>query len=107
MKNLSFSSFLLFITLLLSCRAATDLLGEKERLLETDREFARTSMLVGTAEAFRQYLDEDALLLPDGGMPVRGVEMIYRRMSTAPQDLVLDWQPEEGLVSACGGLGKV
>lgn len=73
-------------------------------LLATDSLFARTSLEVGTAEAFNRFLAEDAILLPNGGVPVRGRQNIYANMNT---DTVgtLSWAPQHAEVAESGELG--
>ena len=76
-----------------------------ETLLETDRKFSETSLEKGAAEAFRQFLSEDALQLPAGSNPISGRESIYREMKVSGGNYILEWEPEDGLVSESGELG--
>ena len=45
--------------------------SEKEKLLQTDKDFAQFSVNRGVAEAFNQYPTDDALQLPAGRNPVQ------------------------------------
>ncbi len=76
-----------------------------ESLLQTDREFATMSAEKGAADAFNQYLHEDALMLPAGGFPVKGRKAIYEVMKDAPEGYVLAWAPEDGEVARSGDFG--
>ena len=79
-----------------------DKLSEKEKLLQTDRDFARTSLEIGPAEAFKKYLDKDAFMLPNGAMPVFGRDSIYSDMIG---DYTLEWEPVDGDVAKSGDFG--
>ncbi len=50
--------------------------------METDRKFSETSVKLGAAEAFRLFLDENALKLPAGQKPISGVENIYQAIKS-------------------------
>ncbi len=77
---------------------------ESRTLLETDREFAAASLRLGPAEAFRDYMAKDALMLPDGGKPLRGRQSIYLRMQGGGS-MQLSWEPREARVAESGELG--
>ena len=53
---------------------------EKERLLETDRQFAAMSLEQGAAEAFRYFLTENAMGMTHGQHPVIGRDKLYANM---------------------------
>ena len=95
------------ILILLGTGYATDpgIPEEAQKLLDTDRQFAKTCLQLGTAEAFRLYLHEDALLLSDGTFPVRCRDDIYSRMKSIEGNAVLSWEPREAQVSQSGELG--
>jgi len=96
----------MFLLLLGIGHAADPGLEEEAReLLQTDRRFAKASLELGAAEAFRLYLHEDALLLSDGAFPVRCRDDIYSRMKSAEGDAVLSWEPQEAHVAQSGELG--
>jgi len=83
--------------------------GEQARtsLLERDLEFANTVAQSGLAEAYRLYLAEDAVQLPDGDWPVQGRNAIYQQIQNATQDsdFSLSWKPVAAEVSVSGDLG--
>lgn len=86
------------------CSPKVDVADEQKRLMDTDREFSNASVRTGAAEAFNQYLADDALQLPAGASPLRGRGAIRDRMSEGPA-FVLEWEPEEAVVSRSGDLG--
>ncbi len=91
--------------LITACQTSVDVENEKMVLLQTDREFAQTSVELGAAEAFKRFLDANALQLPAGQKPVRGVENIYRQMKKGADSYTMSWEPQEGDVAASGDLG--
>ena len=101
------SIFLLpgFLALINSCGNSINAEKERALLLETDREFARTSVMIGAAEAFQAFLDSDALQLPAGGHPVRCRDNIYFQMKAENSSAVLNWEPQEAEVARSGDLG--
>ena len=68
--------FLSIFVFQLACSQLADTESEKEKLLQTDKEFAQFSVNNGAAEAFNEYLTEDALQLPAGKNPVQGLDKI-------------------------------
>lgn len=98
---------LLLALLLTGCGYGSkeDIMKEKESLLQTDREFAAVSAARGPAEAFNEYLHDEALMLPSGGNPLKGRSAIYDVMKTAPDGYVLAWTPEDGEVARSGDFG--
>jgi ketosteroid isomerase-like protein len=102
-----FIVFLLIIltTTLTSCRQEVDVYAEAEKLLEIDREFAASSLEVGAADAFRQYMAEDAVQMPNGSYPVFGRDAIYEWMRGDDDVYTLSWQPIDAAVAASGDMG--
>lgn len=82
-------------------RGAND---QRELLLQTDREFSAYSVRHGAAEAFKEYLLEDALQLPAGEVPIHGRDGIYESMSKASGAYTLSWEPQDGAVAASGDM---
>ncbi len=80
-------------------------LKQKNDLLEVDREFAETSTQKGAAEAFNEFLSENALQLPNGQNPIIGRNAIYEGMKNSPLTYSLEWIPQDGEVSEFGDLG--
>jgi ketosteroid isomerase-like protein len=93
------------ILFLFGCISVTDTEEEKVKLLQTDREFARKSLEVGAAEAFKMFLAEDAIQLPAGSNPRFGRDTIYQAMKAAGEGYTLAWKPQHGEVAASGDFG--
>lgn len=74
------------------------------QLLNVDREFAQMSRQQGAAEAFKAYLAENALELPNGSHPINGRNSIYTSMQEGPEVTLL-WEPQEAVVSALDDMG--
>ncbi len=87
----------------IGCRAVT-IEAEKANLLQTDIAFSEASVAKGSREAFHEYLDEEALMLPAGSQPIFGREDIYKIMSSG-SNAVLTWEPVMAEVSKSGDLG--
>ena len=92
-------------TVLFACHSSVDVTAEREKLLQTDREFAAFSVKNGAAEAFNKYLTRDAMQLPAGKAPVRGRETIYRSMAPNQDKYELNWEPQRAEVARSGELG--
>ena len=86
------------------CSPKVDMTAEQKQLMDIDREFSNASLRIGAPKAFHQYLADDALELPAGGSPLRGRDAIRDNMSEGPA-FVLEWEPEEAVVSRSGDLG--
>jgi ketosteroid isomerase-like protein len=97
--------FLSIFVFQLACSQLVDTESEKEKLLQTDIDFALFSVNNGAAEAFNEYLTGDALQLPAGNNPVQGVKNIYNRMKENQANYTLDWSPQYAEVANSGELG--
>lgn len=73
-------------------------------LLQIDQDFARLSQEAGVVEAFRTYLTQDALQLPNGSHPIIGRDSIVEKMSTQMPFLLL-WEPQQAEVAESSDLG--
>lgn len=99
-------TILVIIISVLSCSKAVDVEQEKEALIQTDHDFAKTSVEQGAAEAFRKYLAPDALQFATGFKPIRGNQKIYEKMRAGMDSaVVLDWKPMEAAVARSGDMG--
>ncbi|MBU1650858.1 hypothetical protein KKA00_01445, partial [bacterium] len=71
----------LIVLLLVGCQQEpVNLDVEKSDLMRTDNEFAHLSAEKGASVAFRAYVSEDAILMPDRGHPIQGRDAIYEWM---------------------------
>lgn len=90
--------------LMSGCGKQPGIADQRALLLQTDREFSAYSVLHGAAEAFKEYLVEDALQLPAGEAPIHGREGIYEAMSKTSGSYTLSWEPQDGAVAASGDM---
>lgn len=86
---------------------AINLEQERENLLQQDLRFAEVAYTEGVAEAYRRFMAEDAIQLPDGGLAIGGRDAIYKELSAITEgvDFSLTWEPLEVEVAASGDLG--
>ncbi|MCH7887480.1 MAG: DUF4440 domain-containing protein [Candidatus Marinimicrobia bacterium] len=80
-----------------------DIDAERKILLDTDYEFARTSVKKGPSAAFYLYLADNAMQLPEGSLPIYGRTAIYETMKGDHYDLL--WTPVKAEVARSGELG--
>jgi ketosteroid isomerase-like protein len=79
----------------------------KEELLERDAVFAAMAFEQGVAVAYQEFLADDAVQLPDGGLPIAGREEIYENILASIDDdqISLTWEALDGAVSTSGDIG--
>ncbi len=92
------------ILIMSGCGSQPEIGQQRELLLQTDREFSAYSARHGAAEAFKEYLLEDALQLPAGEVPIHGRDGIYESMSKSSGSYTLSWEPQDGAVAASGDM---
>ncbi len=77
-----------------------------QAIAETDRAFSARSAAIGTAKAFREFMDGKDGLEFAGGEPKRGAQEIFSAHGgDAPPKSVLTWEPAEVFAAASGDLG--
>lgn len=76
----------------------------RKQLIETDIAFSQTASQIGVAEAFYEYLAEDAVWLPTGSEPVLGREAVRDKLREA-EGTQLMWEPQFADVARSGELG--
>ena len=96
-------STLLYLFIFEYSSAQTDAKPEWKKLLDTDFEFARTSVKKGPSAAFYLYLADNAMQLPEGSLPIYGRTAIYETMKGDYYDLL--WTPVKAEVANSGELG--
>ncbi len=75
-------------------------------IIAADHAFSVQSSKIGTAKAFREFMDGKDGLKFDGGEPKRGSQEIYEAEGgDAPSKRVLTWEPAEVYAAASGDLG--
>ena len=79
----------------------------RQSLLAQDRRFADVAYIEGAPEAYRRFMAEDAVQLPDGGLAIGGREEIYQMMLglTEGIEFNLTWEPVDAQVAKSGELG--
>lgn len=84
-----------------------DLEQERDSLLQQDLRFADVAYAEGVAEAYRRFMAEDAIQLPDGDLAIDGRDAIYANMLAITEGLEfsLTWEPIKAEVAASGDLG--
>ncbi len=87
--------------------AVADTQSLREELLQTDYAFSAMAFDQGVERAYERFLAEDAVQLPDGGLPLNGKQDIMANVAASVGDIEfsLSWEPEDAAVSASGDLG--
>lgn len=94
------------LLLLISCKNEdADQKAETSSLLQADINFAEASKNFGAAEAFRQFLAENAIQFPAAADPVKGNSNIFIRMKNSRVKYQLLWVPKDAEVARSGDLG--
>ena len=75
-------------------------------LIKTDESFSEFSKNYGPEKAFLEFLAEDAVLLRENSMPVKGIEQI-KKIYNATDDsgFQLTWEPIDAYVSSSFDFG--
>lgn len=73
-------------------------------LVETDREFSRTSANLGAAEAFSRFCAEDATLLPHGEPPAVGRDSIRAALEEL-SGVTMTWEPGKATIAGSKDIG--
>ena len=71
---------------------------QKETLMETDRQFSCSNEKYGLGKSLLQFMNEDCILLPEFGHPIRGKEQVFKLMSLY-SDLFLKSHPNWKVIS--------
>jgi len=86
---------------------APDQAGLRNELLQADKDFSALAFDQGVARAYEQFVAEDAVQLPDGGMPLSNKQAIMENVEASVGDIEfsLSWEPVDAQVSASGDFG--
>ena len=78
---------------------------EKINLINVDKSFALTAKKIGTANAFKKFLSDDAIQIVSG-KETKGKLKIYENLKNSfSSELILNWEPEGVNVAESGELG--
>ncbi len=94
----------LLIVSLNSCKPGSKFY--KQKLIKTDQAFSEYSKEHGVEEAFLKYLAEDAIILKEKSLPVKGLTNIKELYDKSDYSQIqLTWEPLDAFVSGAGDLG--
>lgn len=97
---------LICITLMCSCRHASDIETARTGILEAEKAFEKMASEKGLAEAFWYFADENAVILRGNDSLITGKDNIRNYYEINPgHDVKLTWNPDFIGVSDCGSLG--
>jgi ketosteroid isomerase-like protein len=92
------------LVLLVACQGSNDAaLAAAQSVMRADNAFSASSAQQGFATAFKQYATDDALLLPENNVAIRGKTTILESLQGMPSGTSLTWSPQGA--DASGDLG--
>ena len=94
MKNLFCSLMLLFAL------STTSQAAPKHEIMDVDRAFGVMAAENGIQAAFRYFLAEDAVKLDGKKGATFGTELITASMPSDPKVVLLEWEPQDGMIAA-------
>lgn len=104
-----FLPFIILAILFTACfkkKPVTDLVQEKQNMMQADRDFSKMSLDKGTKEAFLEYIDSNGVLLRQNSKPIFGGEAIYYITDNYNDSTKsMTWDPQGGSISASGDMG--
>lgn len=74
--------------------------ADKQEIMDIDRAFSAMAKAEGTKQAFDHYLSEHATSLNPNSNAVYGRTSVTVNMSTDPSKVLLQWEPEDGMIAA-------
>lgn len=96
----------LFLLLLLACDLENRQEQLVETLVETDLAFSEMSRKMGMNRAFMEYCANEAVLLRENTMPLKGAASIAEALSQSNDSaFTLTWAPLYAMVAKSGDLG--
>ncbi len=103
MKRLIFAAA---VSAVAQTACAQDAMSTAHAVRAADLAFEARAQEVGTARAFREYMDETDGLQFNGSVPTRGADAIYKAMGgDAPAKTRLEWTPLDAWGSKGGDMG--
>jgi ketosteroid isomerase-like protein len=78
--------------------------ADKQEILAVDRAFAAMAKEKGTKAAFEHYLSKQVTHLLPNKNAIFGRDKATAKMSTDPSVVLLQWEPQDGMIAASGDL---
>ena len=92
--------------LLAACGTAADQSAEKEKLMQTSRDWSRAAA-AGNVDAILNYWTDDAIVIPPGAPELRGRAALRSNLEQSMKmpGFHIEWEPLEASLSADGSMG--
>lgn len=94
----------IIIAIVLSLCAITVSAADKQEIIAVDRAFAAMAKKHGTKTAFTHYLSKEVTHLLPRKNAIFGRDAATAKMSEDPALVLLEWEPQDGMVAASGDL---
>lgn len=94
----------IIIAITLSLCVASVSAADKQEIMAVDRAFAAMAKEHGTKAAFTHYLANEITHLLPRKNAIFGRDAATKNMSTDPAAVLLEWEPQDGMVAASGDL---
>lgn len=92
--------------LMFSCNTGNRQENNAETLIEADLAFSEMSREMGMNRAFIEFCADEAVLLRENAMPLKGAGMIAKALSQSNDSaFTLTWVPLHAMVAKSGDLG--
>lgn len=105
MRRIFFVIPAFLLAFVVSCTTA-DYEKNRQKLLETDKEFSTFSQQEGMKKAFLKYCAPEAVLLRPNSQPISGKESIEKHLGNRQDDASrLSWEPQFADVAHSGEMG--
>ena len=80
-------------------------ISDREQMIKADETFSNMSKQHGMKKAFIEFMDNDAILLRAGHMPIIGADAIEFLIQANDTSYTLTWKPSAAEISSSGDLG--
>lgn len=96
----------LFLLLMFSCNTGNRQENNAETLIKADLAFSEMSREMGMNRAFIEFCADEAVLLRENAMPLKGAAVIAEALSQSNDSVfTLTWVPLHAMVAKSGDLG--